>query len=263
MATKQLVDLDFDSFNRILNLPDAVSAQQPATFAQLNAAVEGLKSKDPAKVLTTSNVNLAAPGATLDGQTMATGDRFVANGQTTGGEIGIYVYNGAAVPATRSLDANTAPELNNAVIGITAGASAGNTFRQINTIVTLGTDAASFAPFGNSAPPASTTTAGLIAIATQSEVNAGVVTNEAITPETLAAWSGRKFKFVATIGDGSATQYDITHNGGTRDVTVEVYRNSSPWDTVQCDVSRPSANAVRLNFGVAPTTSQFNVAIVG
>jgi hypothetical protein len=263
MATQQLADLDFNSVSRIQNLPDAVSAQQPATFAQLNAAVEGLKSKNPARVLTTANVNLAAPGTTLDGQTMAADDRFVANGQTAGSEIGIYVFNGAAVPATRALDANTATELNNAVIAITSGTSAGSTFRQVNTIVTLGTDPVSFTSFGNSAPAASTSTAGLIAIATQGEVDAGTVNNKAVVPSTLASAANRKLKFVATFGDGSATQYDITHNLGTRDVTVEVYRNSTPWDTVRCDVSRPSVNAVRLNFAAAPTTSQFNVAIVG
>lgn len=67
--------------------------------------------KDSARVAAETNINLAAPGATIDGVTMANGERFVAAGQTTGSENGIYVFNGAATPATRSTDADEDSEV--------------------------------------------------------------------------------------------------------------------------------------------------------
>lgn len=54
-----------------------------------------------------TNINLAAPGAVINGVTMAAGMRFLAVDQTLPAENGIYIWNGAAVPATRSTDADT------------------------------------------------------------------------------------------------------------------------------------------------------------
>ena len=54
-----------------------------------------------------TNVNLAAPGAVINGVTMAVGMRLLVVNQTLPEENGIYVWNGAAVPATRATDANT------------------------------------------------------------------------------------------------------------------------------------------------------------
>lgn len=58
------------------------------------------------RVAVTSNVDLSSPGATLDGVTMATNDRFLATAQSTGAQGGIYVFNGAAAAATRATDAD-------------------------------------------------------------------------------------------------------------------------------------------------------------
>ncbi len=263
MARLIASDFDFNSVARILNLPDGTLPQHPATVAQLNSAIEGLAPKDSCRVSTQGNINLASPGATIDGITMVAGDRILVRSQTAPAENGIYNYNGAATPATRSLDANTANELEAAVTTVEEGTDAGTTWRQTSVNFTLGTGAVNWVSFGTAAPSASTSVAGLIAIATQAEVDAGVVPNKTVTPATLVAFSGRKLKAIANIGDGTATQYDITHNFNTRDLTVEVYRNATPWDSVICDISRPTVNAVRLNFAAAPTSNQFSVVIVG
>ena len=68
-------------------------------------------------------------------------------------------------------------------------------------------------------------------------------------------------KFVANVGDGAATQFTLTHGFGTRDVTVEVFRNSGTYDTVVADVERTSADEVRLTFGVAPASDEFRCVI--
>jgi hypothetical protein len=247
---------------RITGLPTANAAGQPVEFAQFNAAIEGIAWKDNARVSTSSNINLAAPGATLDGVTMALNDRFVPRGQTTTAENGIYVWNGAAVPASRAPDASTFEELESAVITIDEGTSAGVTYRQTAVNGVIGTNAVTWSTFGTSAPPASESTAGIAEIATQSEFDTGTDDARIVTPLKLANWAGRSRVLGATFGDGTATQFDFTHNFGTRNVTVTVYRNGTPWDRILCDDSRPDVNTARVNFAGAPASNQF-IAVVG
>jgi len=67
--------------------------------------------KDAVRVASTANITLTAPGATIDGITMAAGDRFLAKNQSTGSENGIYIWNGAAVAATRATDFDSDAEV--------------------------------------------------------------------------------------------------------------------------------------------------------
>lgn len=70
----------------------------------------GLSWKDPVVAASTAPVTLAAPGATLDGVTLAVNDRILlkngstANPGTTSVDNGIYVWTGAAAALTRSTD---------------------------------------------------------------------------------------------------------------------------------------------------------------
>lgn len=54
------------------------------------------------RVRAQSNVNLASPGATVDGVSLSAGQEFWADAQSTGSQDGAYVWNGASTPATRS-----------------------------------------------------------------------------------------------------------------------------------------------------------------
>lgn len=56
------------------------------------------------RVASTANLTISGPGSTIDGITMATGNRFLAKDQSTASQNGIYVWNGAAVAATRDYD---------------------------------------------------------------------------------------------------------------------------------------------------------------
>jgi hypothetical protein len=53
--------------------------------------------------------------------------------------------------------------------------------------------------------------------------------------------------YVVSIGDGSNTSYTVTHNLGSRDVTVQLYDNSS-YDTVYADVVRTDTNTLTISF---------------
>ena len=166
MSIKVLQDQDFGSVSKLTNLPAPVGANDAVRLADLNSAVEGLAWKDSCRVATTANLNLAAPGATIDGITMAANDRVLVKAQTAGAENGIYIYNGSAVAATRALDANTAAELEQAVTTVEEGTSAAATFRQTAVNFTLDTTTVTWVAFGTSAPAASETTAGIAELAT-------------------------------------------------------------------------------------------------
>lgn len=69
-------------------------------------------------------------------------------------------------------------------------------------------------------------------------------------------------KFVTTIGDGAATAIAVTHNLGTKDVTVQVY-DSTTDQTVETDVTRTSTSVVTIGFATAPASGAYKVVIVG
>ncbi len=62
---------------------------------------------------------------------------------------------------------------------------------------------------------------------------------------------------------GVATTFDITHNLATRDVVVQVYRTTSPWDRVMTDVEMLSPTQVRLRFASAPANNEYRVVVTG
>lgn len=263
MSQAQLSDLDFNSVARILNLPDAVSAQQPVTLAQMQAQLEGLAWKDSVRVAASTNVTIASPGATIDGITMVANDRVLLRGQTTQSQNGIYIWNGAATPMTRALDASTFGELEGAVVTVEEGTDAGATFRQTQVNGVIDTNNVIFTSFGTAAPAASETTAGTAEIATQAETDGGTDDLRIVTPLKLANWAGRKLKFSQNVGDGSATSITVTHNLNTRDVQVQVYRNSGNFDTVNVEVQRTSVNAVAIVFAAAPASNAHRVVVIG
>jgi hypothetical protein len=69
-------------------------------------------------------------------------------------------------------------------------------------------------------------------------------------------------KYSALIGDGSLTNYPVTHNLNTRDVTVEVY-DVATYATVETDIVRTSENVVTISFAVAPAAGSYKVVVVG
>ena len=246
---------------KITGLPAGSATGEPVTYEQFNSGIEGLNWKDSVRVKTTGNLNLASPGATIDGITMATGDRFLAGSQTSQPENGIYIWNGAASAATRSLDASTFDELEAATVTVEEGTSAGTTWRQTQVNGVIGTNNVVWTAFGTSASPASETVSGIAELATQAETDTGTDDARIVTPLKLKSWSLRVKGFAQNVGDNAATQIDVTHNLATRDVHVEVVRNATPWDTIDCDVERPDANTVRLRFASAPTSNQFRALI--
>ena len=106
-----------------------------------------------------------------------------------------------------------------------------------------------------SAEDATTSNAGVVELATDAEVLAGTNTSNAVTPSGLTAR-----EHTETIGDGTATSIDVTHNLGTRNVMVQMF-DSSTYETVYAEVVRTSTSAVNVRFNTAPASNDVTVLI--
>ena len=80
--------------------------------------------------------------------------------------------------------------------------------------------------------------------------------------DVVPTQSGTILKAEATIGDGTATSYTVTHNFNGN-VSVNLYENASPYSMVFADVELTNANTITIKFASAPTTNQFKVVILG
>jgi hypothetical protein len=66
----------------------------------------------------------------------------------------------------------------------------------------------------------------------------------------------------ADIGDGAQNSFLLTHGMGTRDVQVAVLDAADEYTDVECQVSRPSINEVRVAFGTpAPALNAYRVVV--
>jgi hypothetical protein len=184
--------------------------------------------------------------------------------QTTQTQNGIYLFNGAATPMTRTTDADLFDELEGAIVTATEGtANAGPTGRQTQVIGVLGTNNVLWTSFNTSAPAATETVAGVAEIATQAETDAGTDDARIVTPLKLATWSGRPKRFAVSIGDGSATSIVVTHNLGTKDVVVDISQIAGSFITVLAEVQKTSTNTITVLFDVAPAATSLRVTVLG
>lgn len=96
-----------------------------------------------------------------------------------------------------------------------------------------------------------------VANAKVTRVKKGTEPKDAVNLEQAEALG----RYSANIGDGSKTEIEVEHKLNSRDVSIEVYRNSTPWDTVNCIKQRVSTEKVKLIFLEAPSSEQFRVVV--
>lgn len=98
---------------KITSLTDPTNPQDAATKLYVDNTAQGLDAKASVRVATTGSGTLASSfenGDTIDGITLATGDRILIKNQAAAQENGIYTVNATGAP-TRATDADTWGEL--------------------------------------------------------------------------------------------------------------------------------------------------------
>lgn len=70
-------------------------------------------------------------------------------------------------------------------------------------------------------------------------------------------------KVAKDIGDGTATEFTISHNLNTQDVVVMVRENKAPFAQVITDVEVTDVNNIKVKFAKAPAQNEYRVIIVG
>lgn len=306
MTTKVYNGLDLQA-QRIQNIADPSSAQDAVSKTYVDNLLAGLTWKSSVRVATTTNGTLAtafANAQTVDGITLATGDRILLKNQTAGQENGIYIVQASGAPV-RSTDADSTAELRNAACYVQVGTAGADTaWVQTAEVTTINTTVQTWVQFGagtaytagnglqlvstafsillDTNPGLSVSGTGLKIAATLDgaglvntsgviDVVAGAATTTGgpggglvVAANSVVVDSGvvqlQAAKFVANIV-GTATSEVITHNLGTRDVMVEVYRSATPWDTIILDVERTSTNTITLRWAVAPASAEYRVMV--
>lgn len=233
---------------------DGTQLSALATIAYVDAAVNGLAWKDSVRVATAGNITLSGT-QTIDGVAVVAGNRVLVKNQTTASANGIYVA--AAGAWTRATDADSSGDLVSAAVFVSEGGTQADTawIMTTNEAITVGSTALTWTQFG--AGTTYTAGAGLALTGNVFSVATGGVTDAMLTSTFVK-------KHAATIGNGSATVYTVTHNLATTDVTVTLWdANASPTELIMADVTITNANSVSITFGAAPLSNSVRVVVTG
>lgn len=291
-------DVSFGGF-KITSLGTPTSGTDAATKAYVDAAAAGIDWKASVRVATTANGTLATAfenGDTIDGITLATGDRILLKDQTAGAENGIYVVAASGAP-TRATDADTAAEITAGMaVFVEQGTVNADTGWLLTTdgAITVDTTALVFTQFTSlgqiTAGAALTKTGSTLDVAVDtttievssdalriaaSAAGAGLIGGGA---SALAVGAGTGItvnandvaidtavvvrKYAVDVGDNSSTSITVTHNLGTKDCVVQVYDLTTPYQEVMVEVRHTTTNTVTLVFAVAPTTAQYRAVVL-
>jgi len=127
---------------------DPVNTLHAASKNYVDNLVNGLDWKASARVATTANITLSGT-QTIDTIALSVGNRVLVKDQSTASENGIYLVSAGAW--TRTTDADTSNELDEATIGIEEGTTNANTQWHCTTTapITIGVTAITFVTIGS------------------------------------------------------------------------------------------------------------------
>lgn len=147
-------NLTFSGGGEVLGLPTVPSgATAAASKAYVDNSIMGVKPKQAVRVATTGNITIATAlnsGDTLDGVTLADGDRVLVKDQSSPEQNGIYVVGASPARASDFDSLSPIDEINGSWVGVQSGtANGGKVFIQYGSVVTLDTDPINFTYFSD------------------------------------------------------------------------------------------------------------------
>ena len=268
---------------RIVSVGSPSADTDAATKAYVDATKQGLNVKEPVRVASTANVAVAnglENGDTVDGVTIATGDRVLLKDQSTATENGIYVAV-ASGAASRATDMDASSEaIGGAFVWVNEGSVGADTQWVITTNdpITLGSTSITWTQFSGSAQ----VTAGNGLNKSGGELSVDLITNSGLAVDSSglsiassAAGDGLTLtsgvlsadfkKVTATLtGDARSATFTLTHSLSSRDVQVTVYASASPYAEVEVDIEHTTTSAVTVTFATAPASgTDYRAVVVG
>jgi hypothetical protein len=147
---KVMNGLDLQS-QKVVNLADPSANTDAANKQYVDNVARGLMWKAPVRAASTTNISTAAPGATIDGVTLAANDRVLLKDQSTASQNGLWVWNGAAAALTRAVDGDGSVELApGTAVTVTEGTVNGDKVWMITSdaAITVGTTSQTWGQLG-------------------------------------------------------------------------------------------------------------------
>jgi len=190
---------------------EPTAALHAASKSYVDSVAAGLDPKESVRVATTAAGTLAtsfANGETVDGITLATGDRILIKTQADGSENGIYTVNASGAP-TRATDFDSTTEVTaGAFTFIEEGTTNASTGFVLSTTgsITVGTTAMTFTQFSSSA----VITAGTGLTKSGSELAVNAAQTQITSVGTL---SGLTVGGNLTVSDGAYDLDVASHDG--------------------------------------------------
>jgi hypothetical protein len=267
-------------------------ATRIATQSYVDGLVQGLNVKDSVRVATASseeNIVDFADVSVIDGVTLADGDRVLLKNQSTSAENGIYVYDLATTTLSRAEDQPTVDKgdyvlVTNGTYAATGWIatsattwtqfSAANEYTAGNGIditantISVALDSDSLSVSGSGLKVNYHTDGGLDNDSGLYVKTAGgvIIDNSGnVALDTDNGYGVRKAAYNngALTATSGAVTWTVTHNFGTRDVTVQLF-DLATYEQIEVDVVRTDGNVVTLSWVSGNVSADsYRVVIVG
>ena len=192
----------------ITGLGDPSATSDAATKNYVDQLIAGLRTRIVAEVATTANVDLTADlqnGDTIDGVTLATGDRVLVKDQSTGSQNGLYTVV-ASGTASRDTEYDTIAELSGQMVVVNQGTANDNKIFlcTTNNTATLGSDTITF----TQVTPSNVGTVTSVAVA-DSGSSEFTVTGSPITSSGTISLAVNSIANTKVTGLGTASTQDV------------------------------------------------------
>lgn len=172
-----------DAADSIVNLATEIpTIIQTALDDKLDASAysgAGISVKTPVVAATVGSITLATTfaGSSIDGVTLANGDRLLVKNQGTASANGIYVISASPTVPVRATDFDSAGEINNGFVLVNGGdTQRGSGFIVQSTVTTVGTDDIIFVQFSASLVGVTAASIGLGNVDNTSDLNKPIST---------------------------------------------------------------------------------------